>query len=84
MCSAELGADIKKLGFGLMRLPRKGEGFDLELIKKMVEDAGLCACESIFLEVRASIPGKKSKSPQSCPCGRFIAERKSPRNLRAP
>lgn len=37
MCSAELGADIKKLGFGLMRLPRKGEGFDLELIKKMAD-----------------------------------------------
>ena len=31
---------------------RKRIGF--ELIKKMVEDAGLCACESIFLEVRAS------------------------------
>jgi len=33
----ELGSDIKKLGFGLMRLPRKGEGFDIDLIKAIVD-----------------------------------------------
>lgn len=29
--------DIKKLGFGFMRLPRKEDGFDTELIHKMVD-----------------------------------------------
>ena len=31
------GKDVKKLGFGLMRLPRKGLGKDLEQVKKMVD-----------------------------------------------
>jgi predicted aldo/keto reductase-like oxidoreductase len=38
-----LGADIPKLGFGLMRLPRKGEHIDIEQVKEMVDlflDAG--------------------------------------------
>ena len=36
---AYLGEDIRKLGFGLMRLPRKGEGevIDLEQTKRMVD-----------------------------------------------
>ncbi|MCL2126510.1 MAG: aldo/keto reductase [Oscillospiraceae bacterium] len=29
---------ISKLGFGYMRLPRKGDGFDMEQIKKMADD----------------------------------------------
>ena len=33
----DIGKDIKKLGFGLMRLPRKDEQFDLELLQKMVD-----------------------------------------------
>ncbi len=32
-----LGEDIKKLGFGLMRLPKNGDEFDIEQIKKMVD-----------------------------------------------
>ncbi|NLM51851.1 MAG: 4Fe-4S dicluster domain-containing protein [Firmicutes bacterium] len=32
-----LGKDIGKLGFGFMRLPRKGNDFDYELINKMVD-----------------------------------------------
>lgn len=32
-----LGEDIRKLGFGLMRLPKNGEDFDIEQIKKMVD-----------------------------------------------
>ena len=32
-----LGKDIKKLGFGLMRLPRKGESIDIEQVKEMVD-----------------------------------------------
>lgn len=39
----ELGANIKKLGFGLMRLPKIGDNIDIEQTKKMVDlfmDAG--------------------------------------------
>ena len=32
-----LGENIKKLGFGLMRLPRKGDEIDIEQVKKMVD-----------------------------------------------
>ena len=37
MAEQYLGADIKKLGFGLMRLPRKGDAFDIEQIKEMTD-----------------------------------------------
>ena len=33
----DLGKDIKKLGFGLMRLPKKGDAIDMEQVKKMVD-----------------------------------------------
>ncbi|MDR1894830.1 MAG: aldo/keto reductase, partial [Spirochaetales bacterium] len=32
-----LGKDIKKLGFGLMRLPMAGEDVDIEQTKQMVD-----------------------------------------------
>jgi Predicted oxidoreductases of the aldo/keto reductase family len=32
-----LGEEIKKLGFGLMRLPKKGDVIDIEQVKKMVD-----------------------------------------------
>ena len=32
-----LGEQIKKLGFGLMRLPKKGEAIDVEQVKVMVD-----------------------------------------------
>ena len=32
-----LGEEIKKLGFGLMRLPKQGEAIDLEQTKQMVD-----------------------------------------------
>lgn len=32
-----LGEDVKKLGFGLMRLPRKNEEIDIEQVKDMVD-----------------------------------------------
>ncbi len=37
MGKEDLGRNIKKLGFGLMRLPVKGEEFDLDLIQKMAD-----------------------------------------------
>ena len=32
-----LGEEIKKLGFGLMRLPQKKDGIDIEQTKTMVD-----------------------------------------------
>ena len=32
-----LGENIKKLGFGLMRLPQKGDAIDVEQTKQMVD-----------------------------------------------
>ncbi len=32
-----LGEEIKKLGFGLMRLPKKGNQFDIDQVKEMVD-----------------------------------------------
>ncbi len=37
MAEKYLGESIKKLGFGLMRLPMKGEEIDIEQVKKMVD-----------------------------------------------
>lgn len=34
---AYLGEEIKKLGFGLMRLPKNGEEIDVEQTKQMVD-----------------------------------------------
>ena len=34
---AYLGEDIKKLGFGLMRLPKQGDAIDIEQTKRMVD-----------------------------------------------
>lgn len=34
---AYLGEEIKKLGFGLMRLPKNGEDIDIEQVKQMVD-----------------------------------------------
>ena len=42
-----LGEDIKKLGFGLMRLPQKDEKIDIEQTKQMV-DAFLAAGFTYF------------------------------------
>ena len=37
MAEQYLGEEIRKLGFGLMRLPKQGEAFDLDQIKEMVD-----------------------------------------------
>lgn len=37
MSEQYLGSDIKKLGFGLMRLPMNGEEIDMEQVKKMAD-----------------------------------------------
>lgn len=42
--SEYFGKEVQKLGFGLMRLPKKGEEIDIEQVKQMVDmflEAGL-------------------------------------------
>ena len=46
------GKDVPKLGFGLMRLPKKGLGTDIEQVKKMVDmfmDAGFTYFDTAFV-----------------------------------
>ena len=40
MAEYYLGEEIKKLGFGLMRLPKTGGEFDLNQIKEIVRSPG--------------------------------------------
>jgi len=47
-----LGEDFRKLGFGMMRLPKNGDEFDLEQIKKMVDrflDAGFRYFDTAYI-----------------------------------
>ena len=38
--SEYFGKEVPKLGFGLMRLPKKGIATDIEQVKKMVDKIG--------------------------------------------
>ena len=51
---AYLGENIKKLGFGLMRLPKIGEAIDIEQTKKMVD---------MFLEAGLPILTRRGPTP---------------------
>lgn len=44
-------SEIKKLGFGLMRLPKRGNKIDIEQVKKMVDmfmEAGLTYFDTAY------------------------------------
>ena len=50
--SAHFGKDVPKLGFGLMRLPRKGLFTDIEQVKRMVDlfmEAGFTYFDTAFI-----------------------------------
>lgn len=50
--SEYFGKEVPKLGFGLMRLPKKGLGTDIEQVKKMVDlfmDAGFTYYDTAFV-----------------------------------
>ena len=54
--------DIKKLGFGLMRLPKNGEEFDIEQIKTMVDkfiEAGFNYFDTAFVYTGSEEVAKK-------------------------
>ena len=45
-------SEIKKLGFGLMRLPKRGNKIDIEQVKKMVDmfmEAGLTYFDTAYV-----------------------------------
>ncbi len=61
---AYLGEDIKKLGFGLMRLPKIGEAIDIEQTKKMVDmflEAGFT-----YFDTAWAYPGSEDAIRQAC------------------
>lgn len=52
MMSDYFGKEVPKLGFGLMRLPQKGSGTDIEQVKKMVDlfmEAGFTYFDTAFV-----------------------------------
>ena len=63
-----LGEDIKKLGFGLMRLPKQGEVIDLKQTKAMVDaflDAGFT-----YFDTAWAYPGSEDAVPAMLTTGR--------------
>lgn len=57
------GKDTKKLGFGLMRLPKKGLGTDIEQVKTMVDlfmDAGFTYFDTAFVYTGSEAAIKKA------------------------
>ena len=61
--SEYFGKDVPKLGFGLMRLPKKGLGTDVEQVKKMVDlfmDAGFTYFDTAFVYTGSEAAIKKA------------------------
>ncbi len=61
--SEYFGKDVPKLGFGLMRLPKKGLGTDIEQVKKMVDlfmDAGFTYFDTAFVYTGSEAAIKKA------------------------
>ncbi len=57
------GKDVPKLGFGLMRLPKKGLGTDIEQVKKMVDlfmDAGFTYFDTAFVYTGSEVAIRKA------------------------
>lgn len=57
------GKDVPKLGFGLMRLPRKGLGTDVEQVKKMVDlfiEAGFTYFDTAYVYLGSESAAKKA------------------------
>ena len=57
------GKDVKKLGFGLMRLPKKGLSIDIEQTKKMVDlfmEAGFTYFDTAYVYMGSEAAIKKA------------------------
>ena len=84
MADSYLGESIKKLGFGLMRLPMNGDEIDMDQTKKMVDtfmSKGFTYFDTAYVYIGGksevalkeawwtAIPGTASSAPPSCLCG---------------
>ena len=61
--SEYFGKDVPKLGFGLMRLPKKGLGTDIEQVKRMVDlfmDAGFTYFDTAYVYLGSEAAAKKA------------------------
>ena len=61
--SEYFGKETPKLGFGLMRLPRKGLGTDIEQVKRMVDlfmEAGFTYFDTAFVYLGSEAAIKKA------------------------
>ena len=61
------GKDVPKLGFGLMRLPKKGVAKDIEQFKTMVDmflDAGFTYFDTAYVYTGSEAATKKSACGQ--------------------
>ena len=61
--SEYFGKDVQKLGFGLMRLPKKGEEIDIEQVKQMVDmflEAGFTYFDTAFVYQGSEEAAKKA------------------------
>ncbi|MBQ8162519.1 MAG: aldo/keto reductase [Clostridia bacterium] len=61
--SEYFGKDVPKLGFGLMRLPRKGLGIDIEQVKEMVDlfmGAGFTYFDTAYVYLGSESAAKKA------------------------
>ena len=57
------GKDTPKLGFGLMRLPRKGLGIDVEQVKRMVDmflEAGFTYFDTAYVYLGSENAARKA------------------------
>ncbi len=73
MADKYLGESIKKLGFGLMRLPMKGEEIDMEQTKKMVDvfmEKGFTYFDTAYVY----IGGKSEVALKECVVDRYPRE----------
>ena len=57
---SEIKLSAKKLGFGLMRLPKNGEAIDIEQVKKMVDL--FMAAGFTYFDTAGPIPDRKTRS----------------------
>ena len=61
--SEYFGKEVQKLGFGLMRLPKKGEEIDIEQVKQMVDmflEAGFTYFDTAFVYQGSEEAAKKA------------------------
>ena len=80
-----LGEEIRKLGFGLMRLPKKGDAIDVEQVKEMVDlfmEAGFTYFDTAW-DYAGSEDAIRQALVERYPRERFQLAKKMPHGLTA-